>query len=137
MSNASAFLCMFSSVRFTCFAVDRRVKMSRGSTWSRGDGMSIRYQKISNQTIPIMRAVERVPVASNEAYDFSNRVGLRCICFHFSSEPHQGSFGSEPTPPLLRLAWFDGLYSHQPKRSAQAFFFWFGSNQTRQMYTRP
>ena len=51
--------------------------------------------------------------------------------FHISSAPHQGLFGSEPRPPLRlglgSAVWsaqeFDGLYSHQPKRSAPVIFF--------------
>ena len=64
-----------------------------------------------------MRAAER---------DCYVQMGRRCGCVHISSELHQGSFGSEPRLPLrLGLGpavWsapqFDGLYSHQPKRSA-------------------
>ena len=55
--------------------------------------------------------------------------------FHILSEPHQGSFGSEPLRLGLRPAvWsapeFDGLYSHQPKRSAPAIsLVWFEPNK--------
>ena len=62
----------------------------------------------------------------------------------FRPGSNQGSLGSELRPPL-RLGLgptglgptpeFDGLYSHQPKRSAPVFF-WFGSNQTRQVWIR-
>ena len=126
-------------ISFVCLT-KARVKISCGSKTECLD-IGPKYQSISNnknESNNIMRVTEQVPATSNEAYDFYIRPW--CVCFHISSEPHQGSFGSKPRPPLLLglgpTVWsapeFDGLHSRQP-----SIFFWFGSNQTKQVWIHP
>ena len=139
--NASAFLCIFSSILFMCFCrtvgwnwvvAQHGAKRRRNVFWISDPNIQQTFRlsplcsmthfhptfrqraaslgATANQTIiPIMRTAEQVHVTSKCLW-FSFLIRARRVRFHISSEPHQGSFWSQPSPPL-RLGLGQAVWS--------------------------